>query len=179
MAERTRGNLPHIFRMLSRSARYAPAGAALTKGLRRLAGRRPEVFDRLGEFRNATFLIAPSDLDVAFRLVADGERASVETIAAGAEPVCDVTVRGPLLALLGLLDGTLDGDALFFDRTISVSGRTDALLALRNALEDAELTPAEVAGVPERLTSLANRSAYAAIGLARRLTSLIDGEPAR
>jgi predicted lipid carrier protein YhbT len=35
-----------------------------------------------------------------------------------------------------LLEGSADGDALFFARKIEISGDTEAILALRNALDD-------------------------------------------
>ncbi len=38
-----------------------------------------------------------------------------------------------------MLHGTEDGDALFFSGRLEISGDTAAVLALRNALDDAEL----------------------------------------
>jgi predicted lipid carrier protein YhbT len=40
---------------------------------------------------------------------------------------------------LGLAHGRFDGDALFFSGEIAVEGDIEAILALRNALDDAEL----------------------------------------
>ena len=37
-----------------------------------------------------------------------------------------------------MIDGSLDGDALFFSRDLRVSGDTEAVVALRNALDDFE-----------------------------------------
>jgi predicted lipid carrier protein YhbT len=37
-----------------------------------------------------------------------------------------------------MIDGALDGDALFFSRDLRVSGDTEAVVALRNALDDFE-----------------------------------------
>ncbi len=54
-----------------------------------------------------------------------------------------------MLVLIGLLDGTYDGDALFFTRDLVIEGDTAAVLALRNAIEDANLDPARILGVPE------------------------------
>ena len=42
-----------------------------------------------------------------------------------------------MLALLGLIDGSYDGDALFFSRDLVVEGDVEAVLALRNAIDDA------------------------------------------
>ena len=45
-----------------------------------------------------------------------------------------------------MIHGTLDGDALFFSRDITIEGNTDAILALRNAIDAAEIDlPGEVA----------------------------------
>lgn len=81
----------------------------------------------------------------------------------------DVLIRGPLLALLGLLDGTLDGDALFFSRVISINGRTEAVLALRNTIEDAELRPADLLGLHGILARCVDTGVLGALSVARRL----------
>ena len=45
-------------------------------------------------------------------------------------------IAGDLAALLGMVHGAFDGDALFFSRDLTVSGDTEAVVALRNALDD-------------------------------------------
>jgi len=45
---------------------------------------------------------------------------------------------GKFFDLLDMIDGSLDGDALFFSRALQVSGDTEAVVALRNALDDFE-----------------------------------------
>jgi O2-independent ubiquinone biosynthesis accessory factor UbiT len=47
-------------------------------------------------------------------------------------------LAGGLAALLGLVYGAFDGDALFFSRDLVVEGDTGAMLALRNAIDNAE-----------------------------------------
>lgn len=37
-----------------------------------------------------------------------------------------------------MIDGRYDGDALFFTRDLSVEGDTEAVVCLRNALDDVE-----------------------------------------
>lgn len=178
MAEHFRGELPRLLRILASPAGFLPLGPALTLAIRRFARRKPAVFDRLGDYGKCSFLIQPSDLDIGFLMVPDGVRAEVKCLRRRASQPADVTVRGPLLVLLGLLDGTFDGDALFFNRAISVSGRTDALVALRNAIEDAELTPADFVGATGSLGRLVDRSVIGGLGLARRFAgSPIPGEP--
>lgn len=48
-------------------------------------------------------------------------------------------IRGRLAAFLAMLHGADDGDALFFSGDLAIAGDTSAVLALRNALDDAEL----------------------------------------
>jgi len=171
MGKSGQGELPGIVRGLFPAGGAFPLGLGLTIAVRGLARRRPELFDRLGEFRAARYLVAPSDLDFAFLIVPDGEHATVRTVSARHPQSTDVAVRGPLLMLIGLLDGTLDGDALFFHRLISVEGRTDALVALRNTLEDAALRPSDLLGFGGGLGRLADSGVEAALNLARRLST--------
>ena len=178
MVERYKGELPGLARMLMAPSGLLPLGPILTHALRGLARRRPGLFDRLGAHARRSFMIEPSDLAFAFIVVPDGPRATVRTVArrrAARDVQADVHVRGPLLALLGLLDGTLDGDALFFSRAITVSGRTDALLALRNAIEDAELRPSDLLGVDGRAGALADLSILRAIAMLQRLAGVKQG----
>ncbi|MEZ5870101.1 MAG: SCP2 sterol-binding domain-containing protein, partial [Defluviimonas denitrificans] len=58
-------------------------------------------------------------------------------------PAHDARIAGPLSAFLAMMHGAEDGDALFFSRDLTVEGDTAAVLALRNAIDDAELDLAE------------------------------------
>ncbi len=42
-----------------------------------------------------------------------------------------------------MIDGQTDSDALFFNRKLSVTGDTEAIVALRNALNDMDATLAD------------------------------------
>ena len=55
-------------------------------------------------------------------------------------------IAGTFLDLFDLIDGSLDGDALFFSRKLRVTGDTEAVVALRNALDDVD------GGVVESIT---------------------------
>lgn len=165
------GELPPFLRRLVPGFAGLPLGPMLTISLRSLARRRPQLFDRLGEFRAANYRIDPSDLPFSFIIRPDGERASVRVIAGDDPAATDVAIKGPILVLLGLLDGTLDGDALFFHRIISVRGRTEAVLALRNAIEDAELRPSDLLGLRGALARLADTGILGGVDLARRLVN--------
>src|SRR5690606_22433020 len=61
------------------------------------------------------------------------------TVSRGAPPLADARIEGPLVLLLGLLEGRCDADALFFSRELAVTGDMEAMLALRNALDDSAI----------------------------------------
>jgi predicted lipid carrier protein YhbT len=175
VADVVEGELPAFVRHLFPSFTGLPLGPLLSFSLRSLARRRPQLFDRLGEHRRASYRIDPSDLAFCFVVTPDGEMSLVRVIGRNDAAAADVVIRGPILMLLGLLDGTLDGDALFFHRVISVSGRTEAVVALRNAIEDAELRPSDLLGLRGVFAQLADGSILAALGAARRLADRAAG----
>jgi ubiquinone biosynthesis protein UbiJ len=57
----------------------------------------------------------------------------------------DASIEGPLERLISCAGGQGDGDAMFFAREIRVTGNSDLMVALRNALDDAEIDFAEEA----------------------------------
>lgn len=152
-----------------------PLGPLLTASLRSLARRRPGLFERLGEHAGARYLIDPTDLPFAFSVVPDGAAARVRVTGKRGAAPSDVVIRGPILMLLGILDGTLDGDALFFHRTVSVSGRTEAVVALRNAIEDAELRPSDLLGLRGTLARFADAGILGGLGAVRHLAASAPG----
>ncbi len=124
-----------------RAALQAAASLAMAAMMRRHRG----VFERLQSLANPVYLIDPVDLPVALVLDAalpsprltvlrDGDPAPASPAAA---------IRGSLPALLELLEGRSDGDALFFSRALTVEGDMAAVVALRNAVDGADIDLAE------------------------------------
>lgn len=105
--------------------------------MRSMIARHPQLFDRLGTYASARFCIVPTDTRFEF-LVLPWQR-RVEVRRPGRTLRSDVRIAGPLLVLLSLAEGRIDGDAEFFGRTLAIEGDMEAALALRNALEDANL----------------------------------------
>ncbi len=145
-----------------------PLSIFLTGMVRQLVHRRPGVLSRLGRDAATCLLIDPVDLPFQFRLLLDGPRSRVDVIDGNAPAGAAARVRAPLLVLLGLLDGTYDADALFFSRDLVIEGDTEVVLAVRNAVEGADLTPAELVGLAGRLAVVFNRAAADALSLLRR-----------
>jgi predicted lipid carrier protein YhbT len=110
----------------------------LTRIARHVAQSRPELFARLGPHVHKRFLIDPIDLPFVLVLVPDASRPHLRAYRRYEKPSHDAGIAGTFFNLLDMIDGALDGDALFFSRDLRVSGDTEAVVALRNALDDFE-----------------------------------------
>ncbi|GLK64610.1 MULTISPECIES: ubiquinone anaerobic biosynthesis accessory factor UbiT [Paracoccus] len=113
-------------------------GLALTAFLRRIAQRNPSILSRLGPYAGARFLLDVRDGPFLLLMQPEAQRLSAHSRRTP-EPAHDAAIRGGLAAFLAMLHGAEDGDALFFSGELQIGGDTSAVLALRNALDDAEL----------------------------------------
>lgn len=125
--------------------------------------RHPGVFDRLAGLDDPVFLIDPVDLPLVFILRPNPQSPRLVAAKQADPSAFDAVIRGPLLKLIDLLEGRIDGDALFFSRELTIEGDTEAVVALRNAVDGAEIDL--VGDILSRLGPLA-RPARRAIGLA-------------
>jgi len=103
-----------------------------------VAHSRPELFNRLGAHAGKRFLIDPTDLPFVLVLTPLREKPVLTAHRRQERPAHAAAIAGKFFNLLDMIDGTLDGDALFFSRDLQVSGDTEAVVALRNALDDFE-----------------------------------------
>jgi O2-independent ubiquinone biosynthesis accessory factor UbiT len=103
-----------------------------------VAQSRPELFARLGPHAGKRFLIDPIDLPFVLVLTPEPELPRMSVHRRAERPAHDARIAGSFFNLLDMIDGSLDGDALFFSRELRVSGDTEAVVALRNALDDFE-----------------------------------------
>lgn len=103
-----------------------------------IARTRPQLFARLGAHAHKRFLIDPVDLPFGLMLAPDPRKPVFEACRREQPPRHDARIAGSFLDLFGLIDGSVDGDALFFSRELQISGDTEAVVALRNALDDME-----------------------------------------
>ena len=101
--------------------------------------RHPGVFERLAELGEPSYLIDPVDLPFVLLLRLDRQAPTLTAASAAEGFEATATIRGPLLVLIDLLEGRLDGDALFFSRDLVVEGNTEAVVALRNAVDSADI----------------------------------------
>lgn len=136
----------------------------LSRVVRRIAARHPSLFARLGPHQGTNFLIDPVELPFALHLRPDPQALVFRAVPRDAAPRAGATIRGRFLLLLELIDSQEDGDAAFFSRDLEVGGDTEAVVRLRNALDDvdgsiAEET-AEMFGPPGRAVLALLRRSY-------------------
>lgn len=133
---------PHLPRPLALAVRplpLPPLSLALTALTRRIARRHPSVLRRLGTYAGGRYLLDPTDLPFVLLLEPRADAPRVTAHRRGRLPAHDSRIAGPFSAFLAMLHGAEDGDALFFSRDLVIGGDTEAVLALRNAIDDAEL----------------------------------------
>lgn len=136
----------------------------LSRIVRRIAARHPSLFARLGPHQGTDFLIDPVDMPFALHLRPDPEALVFRALPRDAAPQAGATIRGRFMLLLELVDSEEDGDAAFFSRDLEVTGETEAVVRLRNALDDVDGSIAEEAaamfGPPGRAILERLRRAY-------------------
>ncbi|WP_298964835.1 SCP2 sterol-binding domain-containing protein [uncultured Roseibium sp.] len=162
-------SLPPLISTLIAPLPKTPMEVLLTRFTRRLVARRPELLQRLGAVVKVPIAIVPDDMPHAFLLSLDNDKSSVEICDKDQITRAKAVVRAPFLVLLGLLDGTYDADALFFTRDLKIEGRTEHVLALRNTLEEADLTPGEFFGLSGRPAQWMNGFSGTLLDKAKRL----------
>jgi predicted lipid carrier protein YhbT len=130
--------LQHVPALLLLPVPLALLQPILTRIATHVARSRPELFARLGPHAGKRFLIDPTDLPFVLVLTPDAARPSLTAHRRYERAAHDAGIAGSFFNLLDMIDGSLDGDALFFSRDLRVSGDTEAVVALRNALDDFE-----------------------------------------
>ena len=130
--------LQHVPSLLLTPVPLAVLQPLFTRIATHVAQSRPELFARLGPHAGKRFQIDPTDLPFVLVLTPQAERPLLTAHRRHERPAHDAGIAGAFFNLLDMIDGTLDGDALFFSRDLQVSGDTEAVVALRNALDDFE-----------------------------------------
>lgn len=129
------GRLPSLLQAALRPLPLAPLDPLLALILRAVLRRHPAIFDRLGEHAHKRFGLRPTDLPFALVLAPRPDSPRISAVRALPPRGLDARISGPLQALVALAEGQVDGDALFFSRTLVVEGDMEAVLALRNAMD--------------------------------------------
>lgn len=152
--------IPPLLALAIRPLPLLPLQLVLGGFLQRILARNPGLLDRLGDHRRARFGIKPVDLPFAF--IVEASPPCLQVVRELPQSL-DARVSASLANLLALVEGRVDGDALMFSRQLGIEGDMEAVLALRNAIDDARLDLAEeLASVFGPLGEPAKRSFEAA-----------------
>jgi Putative lipid carrier protein len=154
-----RGHLPPIFANAAKLLPLLPLEVAARHLMTNAMKARPSFAARLGSYMGRTFAVDPVDCPFVFLIRPEDGRTELSVVRQAAN--FDARIAAPLVVLIGMVDGSYDGDALFFSRDLSIEGDTEAVLALRNAIENADLDPSTVLGVPASMKDPVNRATRA------------------
>jgi len=160
----TTPHLPRPLALVARPLPLTPLSLALTALTRRIVRHHPSMLRRLGAHAAGRFLLDPTDLPFVLLLEPCADAPRVTAHRRGRLPAHGSRIAGPFSAFLAMMHGAEDGDALFFSRDLVIEGDTEAVLALRNAIDDAELD------LTEELVTLGGPFAAAL----RRVTGLVE-----
>ncbi len=135
---------------------------SVTKLSENLQKKYPHFVERLVDLNEPSWLINPVDMPFAFYLSIKDEHLNIEALRKeGEKPEASATIHASLPHLLKMMNGSSDGDALFFTRDLNIEGSTEAVVALRNAIDatGADITQ-EVLFVFGPLSSPAQKAGY-------------------
>ncbi len=152
----------------------APLQPVLRRIVHKIAAQYPSMFARLGPHQTSVFLIEPQGLPFRLLLRPDPKNLMFRAIPRSGNPPHVARISGRFYDLLRLVDADEDGDALFFSRELLVTGDTEAVVSLRNALDDVDGSVAEsvatLFGAPGRaaLAALRKRAEHNVISKGRK-----------
>jgi predicted lipid carrier protein YhbT len=142
-----------------------------------IVARHPGLLDRLGADGARRFGIDPLDLPFALVMEARDGAVRVSVVPQIGDEGLDARITGNLLGLLDLIEGRDDGDARFFSRDLTIGGDIGAVLALRNAIDNAELDLAhEAAQLLRPLSGLAEPVLRTAATLLVHMPAALPGD---
>ena len=110
----------------------------LKRIVRKIAKQNPDMFNRLGPYKSANFVIDPINFPFALVLRPNPDDLLLRACNRHSLPEHEARIAGTFINLLQLVDCDLDGDALFFSRDLEITGNTEAVVCLRNALDDVD-----------------------------------------
>lgn len=135
----------------------------LARIVRKIAADFPSLLDRLGPHRATRYLIDPTNVPFTLLLQLDPAGPVFKACDRSVPPAHDARIAASFLSLLRLVDQDEDGDAMFFSRDLEISGNTEAVVTLRNAIDDVD------GSVVDSVAGMFGPAGRAALGLVRKI----------
>lgn len=141
----------------------------LEKSMQVMIDRHRDVFERLSCLENVIFAIDPTDLPFVFILNPCLDAPRLKAVYSLDDVDVTASIHGSFTVLTKLLEGSVDGDALVFSRDLVIEGDTEAVLALRNAVDGGNIDiKQDLASAFGPLSIMASKAADGVINLAGR-----------
>jgi predicted lipid carrier protein YhbT len=131
--------MPGIVAWVMRPLPLLPLQIALERLLAGILERHPDLTSRLSGIERRPVAVDPNDLPFIIVLEPHDGTMSLRVVRTLENERMHARICGSVSALIGLVDGVYDGDALFFSRDLIIEGDIEAVLALRNAIDDADI----------------------------------------
>lgn len=121
-----------------------------TRLIKMVCQRHPEILDAVASFTGKRVEIDPIDMPFALILEIDPVVPRLHVIGRREleKESIDAAIRAPLEILTAMVEGRIDGDAVFFSRQLTIEGDTEIVLALRNAIDGAGIVLAHSLAEP-------------------------------
>jgi O2-independent ubiquinone biosynthesis accessory factor UbiT len=120
----------------------------LAWALRRVLVAHPDIFNRLPENSRGIVVVSLTDLHLDLALDLSPTTPSLRVVTDEDRLTAIAGISGPLQTLIDLMEGRVDGDALFFSRALRFEGDTEIVVALRNTLDGIDIQIADLLPVP-------------------------------
>ena len=130
---------------------------ALSLAMNQVLRKHPDMFSRLPQTCQGNVIITVVDLRIALTLELTPPAAALRVATAEDRQTAMAGISGALQPLIDLMEGRVDGDALFFSRDLTFEGDTEVVVALRNALDSNDINVADLLPFPPFLSSLRPR----------------------
>jgi len=108
------------------------------RGVYSIKKKHPDVMERLSTTYGKTVYAFFTDLNYGVLTKISENKTIVEKYKAR-EIKADLLLKGNFFDLISIIEGKMDGDALFFSRKIEVEGDTEMLITIRNAFDSADI----------------------------------------
>jgi predicted lipid carrier protein YhbT len=150
---------------------------AINKLVQMFSDLHPNVINRMAEFTPAIIILNPIDMPFSFLVEFTANNMNILIIDDQHYTGDDITkISATLSFFLNMLEGELDGDALFFSRQLIIEGDTTIIVALRNILEAENIDINK--DINDKSTLLANIIKFVK-NTARAVSSYLDNDLAK
>jgi predicted lipid carrier protein YhbT len=142
---------PRLFSGLLRPIPLPLIQRLATHCLTRFINQHPDAVARLDVLDGQKLAIFPDDLPHIFILEFKNNSLTLNLCKSIPEDeTYDAHLFGSIHDLILLLEGAVDGDALFFKRQLRIEGDMELVLTLRNALDGADINFMDLLGGPDK-----------------------------